>query len=99
MIRSALSFTLMVMCIRPERLCISLCLSGMGQQVVQDKQYTGDYNTVWSADDVNTLAELWLGIHRQGQPVQSVQSWLAGYDKNVSVLDTTGKTYYWSNLH
>ncbi|MEW4957321.1 sulfatase-like hydrolase/transferase, partial [Enterobacter cloacae subsp. cloacae] len=69
-----------------------------GQQVDKARQYTGDYYTVWSADDVNTLAELWLGIHRQGQPVQSVNSWLAGYDKNVSVLDTTGKTYYWSNI-
>jgi glucan phosphoethanolaminetransferase (alkaline phosphatase superfamily) len=36
-----------------------------GHQVEKDKQYTGDYNTTWSADDVNTLAELWLGIHRQ----------------------------------
>jgi glucan phosphoethanolaminetransferase (alkaline phosphatase superfamily) len=69
-----------------------------GQQVDKARQYTGDYYTVWSADDVNTLAELWLGIHRQGQPVRSVNSWLAGYDKNVSVLDTTGKTYYWSNI-
>ncbi|MCK6856988.1 phosphoethanolamine transferase [Enterobacter cloacae] len=69
-----------------------------GQQVDKARQYTGDYYTVWSADDVNTLAELWLGIHRQGEPFQSVNSWLAGYDKNVSVLDTTGKTYYWSNI-
>ncbi|MCS4602861.1 phosphoethanolamine transferase [Enterobacter kobei] len=70
-----------------------------GHQVKKDKQYTGEYNTTWSADDVNTLAELWLGIHRQEQPFQSLPSWLDGYDKNVSVLDTTGKTYYWSNIH
>lgn len=59
---------------------------------------TGDYNTIWSADDVNNLAELWLGIHRQGEKVKTVQSWLAGYDKNVSVLDTTGKNYDWRNI-
>ncbi|WJW86169.1 MULTISPECIES: phosphoethanolamine transferase [Enterobacter] len=69
-----------------------------GHQVDSGKQYTGDYNTVWSADDINTLAELWLGIHRQGEPVQSVQSWLTGYNKNVSVLDTTGKSYDWRNI-
>lgn len=70
-----------------------------GHQVKKDKQYTGDYNTTWSADDVNTLAELWLGIHRHEQPFQSLPSWLDGYDKNVTVLDTTGKTSYWSNIH
>ncbi|MFH5069659.1 phosphoethanolamine transferase [Enterobacter cloacae complex sp. 2024EL-00215] len=69
-----------------------------GHQVDSAHKYTGDYNTVWSADDVNTLAELWLGIHRQGEPVHTVQSWLAGYDKNVSVLDTTGKSYEWRNI-
>ena len=63
-----------------------------------DKQYTGDYKTVWSADDINTLAELWLGIHRQGEPALSVQSWLAGYNKNVPVLDTTGKSFAWRNI-
>lgn len=69
-----------------------------GNQVDSSKQYTGDYNTVWSADDINTLAELWLGIHRQGETVQSVQSWLAGYNKDVTVLDTTGKSYDWRNI-
>lgn len=69
-----------------------------GNQVDAGKKTTGDYNTVWSADDVNTLAELWLGIHRQGEPVQSVHSWLAGYNKDVSVLDTTGKSYDWRNI-
>lgn len=69
-----------------------------GHQVVADKKYTGDYNTVWSADDMNTLAERWLGIHRQGAPVQSVGSWLARYNKDVSVLDTTGKSYDWRNI-
>jgi glucan phosphoethanolaminetransferase (alkaline phosphatase superfamily) len=70
-----------------------------GHQVKKDKQYTGDYNTTWSADDVHTLDELWLGIHRHEQPFQSLPSWLDGYDKNVTVLDTTGKTSYWSNIH
>lgn len=69
-----------------------------GQQVDSKNKMTGDYDKPWSADDVNTLAELWLGIHRQGEPVNSVQSWLAGYDKNVTVLDTTGKSYEWRNI-
>jgi len=64
----------------------------------QDKMI-GTYNTVWSTDDVNTLAELWLGIHRQGIPVKTVYSWLSGYDKTVSIMDTTGKLYEWSNIH
>ncbi|MBM3072438.1 phosphoethanolamine transferase [Lelliottia sp. RWM.1] len=67
-------------------------------QVDSKNKFTGDYTTPWSADDVNTLAELWLGIHRQGEPVNSVQSWLSGYNKNVSVLDTTGKLYDWGNI-
>lgn len=65
---------------------------------VRDKTI-GTYDTVWSADDVNTLAELWLGIHRQGEPMKTVESWLSGYDKNVSVMDTTGKIYDWRNVH
>ncbi|WP_431615155.1 phosphoethanolamine transferase [Enterobacter chengduensis] len=85
--------------VNPPRAALHIPMFIWYGQVDRDKQYTGDYNTVWSAEDVNTLAELWLGIHRQGQPVKSIQSWLAGYDKNVAVLDTTGKTYYWSDLH
>lgn len=67
-------------------------------QVDSDKKYIADYNTAWSAEDLNTLAELWLGIHRQGEPVQSVQSWLADYNKQVTVLDTTGEIYDWRNI-
>ncbi len=69
-----------------------------GPLVAPNAKVTGDYNTLWSADDVNVLAELWLGIHRQGEPVKTVQSWLAGYDKSVTVLDTTGKNYDWRNI-
>lgn len=69
-----------------------------GRLVDSKYKTTGDYNTVWSADDVNTLAELWLGIHRQDETVKTVQSWLADYDKNVSVMDTTGKNYEWRNI-
>lgn len=58
----------------------------------------GTYNTTWSTDDVNTLAELWLGIHRQGESLATVASWLSGYNKTVSVMDTTGKTYDWRNV-
>ena len=69
-----------------------------GDLVDSKFKVTGDYNTPWSADDVNVLAELWLGIHRQGEPVNTVKSWLAGYDKKVPVLDTTGKNYDWRNI-
>jgi len=69
-----------------------------GHLVEGHSKVTGDYNTPWSADDVNVLTELWLGINRQGEPVKTVQSWLADYDKNVSVLDTTGKSYDWRNI-
>lgn len=58
----------------------------------------GTYDTAWSTDDVNTLAELWLGIHRQGESIKTVESWLSGYDKTVSIMDTTGKTYDWRNV-
>lgn len=70
-----------------------------GNPVETQFKVTGDYKTTWSADDVNVLAELWLGIHRQGESVKTVQSWLGGYDKKVSVLDTTGKNYDWRNIH
>ncbi|ELQ5981843.1 sulfatase-like hydrolase/transferase [Cronobacter sakazakii] len=64
----------------------------------KDKQ-TGDYNRMWSTDDVNMLAELWLGIHRKGEATTTLSSWLAQYDKNVAVMDTTGKVYEWSDMH
>ncbi|POU72954.1 sulfatase [Leclercia sp. LSNIH6] len=69
-----------------------------GSRVDSKFKVTGDYGTAWSADDVNVLAELWLGIHRHGESVKTVQSWLADYHKNVSVLDTTGKNYDWRNI-
>lgn len=58
----------------------------------------GTYDTTWSTDDVNTLAELWLGIHRQGESIKTIESWLSSYEKNVSIMDTTGKTYDWRNV-
>ena len=58
----------------------------------------GTYDTTWSTDDVNTLAELWLGIHRQGESIKTVESWLSSYEKDVSIMDTTGKTYDWRNV-
>lgn len=62
-----------------------------------DDKLTGTYNTIWSTEDINTLAELWLGIHRQGVPSKTVYSWLSGYNKKVSIMDTTGKIYEWKD--
>jgi len=69
-----------------------------GSLVNPENKFVGDYNTDWSADDVNTLAELWLGIHRQNEPASTVESWLKNYDKDVFVMDTTGKSYEWRNI-
>ena len=61
-------------------------------------KFTGDYNTPWSSDDLNTLAELWLGIHRQGSAKKSMKSWLINYQKEIFVMDTTGKKYNWNDV-
>ena len=68
-------------------------------QLVDAKtKLTGDYRTQWSSDDLNTLAELWLGIHRQGAPINTLSSWLMNYDKTIFIMDTTGKQYEWRNV-
>ncbi|EOC0209569.1 phosphoethanolamine transferase [Cronobacter dublinensis] len=69
------------------------------QRVAAKDKLTGDYNRLWSTDDVNTLAELWLGIHREGDAANSLSSWLSQYDKDVAVMDTTGTVYEWGNVH
>ncbi|ELZ8932719.1 phosphoethanolamine transferase [Cronobacter dublinensis] len=69
------------------------------QPVAAKVKMTGDYNRLWSTDDVNTLAELWLGIHREGDAANSLSSWLSQYDKDVAIMDTTGTVYEWSNIH
>ncbi|EKS1844175.1 sulfatase-like hydrolase/transferase [Cronobacter muytjensii] len=69
------------------------------QGVAAKDKLTGDYNRLWSTDDVNTLAELWLGIHREGDAVKTLSSWLSQYDKDVAVMDTTGTVYEWRNIH
>ncbi|EOC3060806.1 phosphoethanolamine transferase [Cronobacter dublinensis] len=69
------------------------------QRVAAKDKLTGDYNRLWSTDDVNTLAELWLGIHREGDAANSLSSWLSQYDKDVAIMDTTGTVYEWSNIH
>ncbi|CCJ74546.1 Outer-membrane protein yhbX precursor [Cronobacter condimenti 1330] len=68
------------------------------QQVAAKDKLTGNYDRLWSTDDVNTLAELWLGIHRDGEAVRSVSSWLGQYDKPVSIMDTTGTVYEWHTI-
>lgn len=68
-------------------------------QLVDAKtKLTGDYRTQWSSDDLNTLAELWLGIHRQGAPINTLSSRLMNYDKTIFIMDTTGKQYEWRNV-
>ncbi|WNY82754.1 phosphoethanolamine transferase [Cronobacter dublinensis] len=69
------------------------------QPVAAKVKMTGDYNRLWSTDDVNTLAELWLGIRREGDAANSLSSWLSQYDKDVAIMDTTGTVYEWSNIH
>ncbi|MDK1237371.1 phosphoethanolamine transferase [Cronobacter turicensis] len=69
------------------------------QRVAEKDKQTGDYNRMWSTDDVNTLAELWLGIHREGEATNSLSSWLSQYNKDVAVMDTTGNVYEWRHLH
>ncbi|KAB0878735.1 phosphoethanolamine transferase [Cronobacter muytjensii] len=68
------------------------------QGVAAKDKLTGDYNRLWSTDDVNTLAELWLGIHREGDAVKTLSSWLAQYQKDVAVMDTTGKVREWNKI-
>lgn len=65
---------------------------------VKDK-WTGDYQTPWSTDDTNTLAELWMGIHRDESRAVSLKTWLQDYQTPVMIMDTTGKTYNWKSMH
>ncbi len=68
------------------------------QRVAAKDKLSGDYNRIWSTDDVNTLAGLWLGIHRKDEPTNTLSSWLAQYQKDVAIMDTTGKVYEWSTI-
>lgn len=68
-------------------------------EVAENKKWTGDYNTPWSTDDTNTLAELWLGVHRAESKDKSLKSWLQTYQKPIMIMDTTGKTYNWNSMH
>jgi glucan phosphoethanolaminetransferase (alkaline phosphatase superfamily) len=67
-------------------------------KVAADKKWVGDYQTIWSTDDVNTLAELWLGIQRDGQQQGDARRWLQSYQQPVKVMDTTGKIYDWKSM-
>ena len=40
---------------------------------------------------LNSLAELWLGIHRQGNAKKSMKSWLINYQKEIFIMDTRVK--------
>ena len=62
-------------------------------------KWVGDYQTPWSADDANTLSELWLGIHRAENNALSMKEWLQNYQKKIVVMDTTGEKINWSDLH
>ncbi|EPH6763080.1 phosphoethanolamine transferase [Cronobacter dublinensis] len=68
------------------------------QRVAAKDKLSGDYNRIWSTDDVNTLAGLWLGIHRKDEPTNTLSSWLAQYQKDVAIMDTTGKVYEWNTI-
>ncbi|PDO84325.1 phosphoethanolamine transferase [Kosakonia sacchari] len=62
-------------------------------------KWIGDYHTPWSTDDANTLAELWLGIHREDNNTVSMREWLQNYQKTIMIMDTTGKKFNWNNIH
>jgi Predicted membrane-associated, metal-dependent hydrolase len=68
-------------------------------KVKADKKQTGDYQTLWSTDDINTLTELWLGVHRTGEKATDVGQWLQSYQTPVMVMDTTGKIYDWKSMN
>lgn len=68
-------------------------------EVEEKNKWLGDYQTPWSADDANTLSELWLGIHRAGNNPVSMKEWLQDYKKKVVILDTTGEKFNWADLH
>jgi glucan phosphoethanolaminetransferase (alkaline phosphatase superfamily) len=67
-------------------------------EVAAKDKWIGDYQTPWSTDDTNTLAELWLGVHRAENKILSAQEWLQNYQKPIVIMDTTGKTYDWKNI-
>ncbi|WP_039054991.1 phosphoethanolamine transferase [Enterobacter sp. Bisph1] len=62
-------------------------------------KWIGNYQTLWSTDDANTLSELWLGIHRDDMNTVSLQEWLQNYQKPIIIMDTTGKKFDWKNMH
>ena len=68
-------------------------------KVDMKNKWVGDYQTPWSADDANTLSELWLGIHRTENNSLSMKAWLQNYQKKIVVMDTTGEKINWSDLH
>lgn len=68
-------------------------------EVDAKNKWLGDYQTNWSADDANTLSELWLGIHRADTNSISMKEWLQNYQKKVVVMDTTGEKFNWADLH
>lgn len=61
-------------------------------------KWIGDYQTPWSTDDVNTLSELWLGIHRADNNTVSLREWLQNYQKAIMIMDTTGQKFNWNDM-
>lgn len=85
--------------VRPPKEALQIPMYIWYSHLVDEKtKFTGDYNTPWSADDLNSLAELWLGIHRQGNAKKSMKSWLINYQKEIFIMDTTGKKYHWNDV-
>lgn len=67
-------------------------------QVTAADALTGDFSPLWSTVHNNQLAEIWLGIHRQGEPRESLSQTLRHYAGQATVMDTTGKTFDWNDL-
>ena len=85
--------------VRPPKEALQIPMYIWYSHLVDEKtKFTGDYNTPWSSDDLNSLAELWLGIHRQGNAKKSMKSWLINYQKEIFIMDTTGKKYHWNDV-
>ncbi len=68
-------------------------------KVDKNNKWTGNYQTPWTTDDANTLSELWLGIHRDGNNTGSMHEWLQSYQKPITIMDTTGTKFNWNNMH
>ncbi|ASG84178.1 phosphoethanolamine transferase [Salmonella enterica] len=67
-------------------------------QLAKSATLAGDIRPLWSTAHNNRLAELWLGIHRQGEPVKSLDGLIQQMGGRASVADTTERVYDWYSL-